>query len=542
MKQLSRLASRFVNCPLMIHPPKLDVLVQALGPRMGIAPLGDLKIAEPFGTAYLEASDDAAYRVIDGIAVIPIQGVLTKKDSWISALSGCSSYERIASYLQCAVNDAAVRAILLQVDSPGGETTGCLELSDAIYSLRGAKPIWAIADDFAFSAAYALASAADRIFVTRMGAVGSVGVVVLHVEDSKFNDEHGFKYTYIFAGDKKVDANPHEPLSERAGKDIQSEVDRQYEQFVATVARNRGVDRAQIVATQAGIFFGEGATPLLADEVGAFDDAMNALRQMLGEPVQSSTAAIAAISKERKITAMPDKKLPNAAEGAKPDDGMDDDDDDNDIDNDNDNDGDGDEDKDNDTKPRFCHACGTELKEGARFCHACGAKVEDESDKPAGASRLTGRIASGMSKVRPEADIEAIAALCRMAGQPERTAEFLTRKNRAGAYLSVAEVSEALTAARVAESEKRMIHSHVNPNAGSGGVQELEAQAMAFARQNRAQVTPGLYVSGITKQVTKERAYAQMLEEHPEAYAAFRAQHNAQGLIATLEAAGVRLR
>ncbi len=542
MKQLSRLASRFVNCPLMIHPPKLDVMVQALGPRLGIAPLGDLKIAEPFGTAYLEAADDTAYRVIDGIAVIPIQGVLTKKDSWISAMSGCSSYERIGHYIQDAVNDAAVRAILLQVDSPGGETTGCLELSDAIYSLRGAKPIWAIADDFAFSAAYALASAADRIFVTRMGAVGSVGVVVLHVEDSKFNDEHGFKYTYIFAGDKKVDANPHEPLSERAGKDIQSEVDRQYEQFVATVARNRGVDPEQIIATQAGIAWGEGATPLLADEVGAFDDAMNALRQMLGEPVQSSTAAIAAISKERKITAMPDKKLPNAAEGAKPDDGMDDDDDDNDIDNDNDNDGDGDEDKDNDTKPRFCHACGTELKEGARFCHACGAKVEDESDKPAGASRLTGRIASGMSKVRPEADIEAIAALCRMAGQPERTAEFLTRKNRAGAYLSVAEVSEALTAARVAESEKRMIHSHVNPNAGSGGVQELEAQAMAFARQNRAQVTPGLYVSGITKQVTKERAYAQMLEEHPEAYAAFRAQHNAQGLIATLEAAGVRLR
>ncbi len=144
--------------------------------------------------------------------------------------------------------------------------------------------------------------------------------------------------------------------------------------------------------------------------------------------------------------------------------------------------------------------------------------------------------------MRPEADIEAIAALCRMAGQPERTAEFLTRKNRAGAYFSVAEVSEALTAARVAESEKHMIHSHVNPNAGSGGIQELEAQAAALARQNQSQITPGLYVSGSATKVTKERAYAQMLEEHPEAYAAFRAQHNAKALIATLEAAGVRLR
>jgi ClpP class serine protease len=95
-----------------------------------------------------------------------------------------------------------------------------------------AKPIYAVADDFAFSAAYALTSAADRIFVTRMGAVGSVGVVVLHTEDSKFNDEQGFKYTYIVKGDRKVDGNPHEPLSERAEKDIQSEIDRQYDQFV----------------------------------------------------------------------------------------------------------------------------------------------------------------------------------------------------------------------------------------------------------------------------------------------------------------------
>ena len=146
------------------------------------------------------------------------------------------------------MNDAGVRAILLQVDSPGGETTGCLELSDYIYSLRGAKPIYAVADDFAFSAAYALTSAADKIFVTRMGAVGSVGVVVLHTEDSKFNDEQGFKYTYIFKGDRKVDGNPHEPLSERAEKDIQSEIDRQYDQFVATVARNRKADAEKIIA------------------------------------------------------------------------------------------------------------------------------------------------------------------------------------------------------------------------------------------------------------------------------------------------------
>src|SRR5271166_6317449 len=74
--------------------------------------------------------------------------------------------------------------------------------------------------------------------------------------------------------------NPHEPLSERAEKDIQSEIDRQYEQFVATVARNRKADAEKIVATQAGVYWSENAVPLLADAVGTLGDAMNARRQL----------------------------------------------------------------------------------------------------------------------------------------------------------------------------------------------------------------------------------------------------------------------
>jgi hypothetical protein len=170
------------------------------------------------------------------------------------------------------------------------------------------------------------------------------------------------------------------------------------------------------------------------------------------------------------------------------------------------------------------------------------AKSKKEGRKKAAAAGVAPIAGEPLKGVRAESDIQAIAALCKMAGMPEQAAEFLMKKNAKGEYMSVAEVSEALTAARVAESERHRIHSHVNPNAGSGGVQELEAQAVAFARQNRGQVTPGLYVSGSATKVTKERAYAAMLEEHPEAYAAFRAQHNARGLIATLEAAGIRLR
>ena len=163
---------------------------------------------------------------------------------------------------------------------------------------------------------------------------------------------------------------------------------------------------------------------------------------------------------------------------------------------------------------------------------------EEGKKKAAGFAAITGEPLQG---VRAESDIQAIAALCKMAGHPDQAAEFLMKKNSKGQYLSVAEVSEALTSVRVAESEKQMISSHVNPNAGAGGIQELEAQAVSLARQNRGTTSAGLYVSGTTARVTKERAYAAMLEEHPEAYEAYRNQHNAAAMVRTLQNAGYQI-
>jgi ClpP class serine protease len=180
-----------------------------------------------------------------------------------------------------------VGAILLDIDSPGGETTGCFELSDYIYSVRGIKPIYAVANDVALSAAYGIASAASKVFVTRMGAVGSVGVYALHTEQSGFDKQVGVTYTYIHYGAKKVAGNPHEPLSKGAEADIQAEVTRQGDIFVRTVARNRRCSPAKIEALQAGLFWGDTAIPLLADEEGTLGDALNELRAI----VQASNPA-----------------------------------------------------------------------------------------------------------------------------------------------------------------------------------------------------------------------------------------------------------
>lgn len=138
-------------------------------------------------------------------------------------------------------------------------------------------------------------------------------------------------------------------------------------------------------------------------------------------------------------------------------------------------------------------------------------------------------------------DITAIGNLCKMAGTPEMAVEFLTKTNASGQLVSVAEISEELTNKRVAESEKTAVHSQVNPNTphnAKATVDQLEAQARSFATQNRSNSMTKLYVEGSRKGATPQQAFAQMLEENPEAYADYRKKHNAKALVNTLRDAG----
>jgi len=347
-------------------------------------------LADRYGSA---GGDGRDYQLVDEVAVIGVQGVLLKKGSWLSAMSGCTSYQSLQQQIEAAIGDDRVGAILLDIDSPGGETCGCFELSDFIYGIRGEEPIYAVANDTALSAAYAIASAADKIFVTRMGAVGSVGVYALHAEQSGFDKQTGMKYTYIHHGAKKVDGNPHEPLSDGATADLQAEIDRQGRVFIETVARNRGVGSGRIEATQAGLLWGDGALTLFADEIGTVEDALNQLRAM--NPV---------------------------------------------------------------LKPK---------ENGARG---------------------------------------------------ERVAMPQTIKG------SVVQNSEPRAVVR---KERETMITHSNGKTAAAAMQNLEREAAVFARQNH---------------ITKEQAVAQALEDNPEVYAAYRANHNAAPLVAQLEAAGIKFR
>jgi len=196
----------------------------------------------------------------------------------LEAESGLTSYAALAAQLDAAVASPDVRAILLDVDSPGGESGGVFDLADRIRAATKVKPVWAVANDMAFSAAYALASAASKVFVSRTGGVGSIGVIAMHVDQSERDLQDGVRYTAVFAGDRKNDLNPHEPISDEAHAFLKAEVNRVYGLFVETVARHRGIEPSAVRDTEAGLFFGQAAVAIgLADAIGTFDVALSQL-------------------------------------------------------------------------------------------------------------------------------------------------------------------------------------------------------------------------------------------------------------------------
>ena len=205
---------------------------------------------------------DEGYAIIDGVALIEISGGLTYRAySWWT-----TSYLDIRDSFRAAIADERTTSVLFLVDSPGGEVAGLFDLVDEIYQARGTKPIIAIADETAFSAAYAIASAADEVYLPATAQVGSIGVIAIHVDQSGYDKNWGFRYTAIYAGDRKNDFNPHEPLKADGKEVLQAHVDKLYNMLTAVIARNRSMTQAAVIATQAGFYLGAAAvTAGLAD-------------------------------------------------------------------------------------------------------------------------------------------------------------------------------------------------------------------------------------------------------------------------------------
>ncbi len=415
---MTYLASRLFGTPLLIHRPKLDVILSVVGQRIGMA---DVPAMPAMDMAVYQRPPAAA--APDGIAVIPVHGSLVKRSLGMEAASGLTSYGEIAAMLDAALADPQVSGILLDIDSPGGEASGSFELARRVREVAALKPVWAVANDAAYSAAYAIAASAQRLHVTETGGVGSIGVIALHVDQSVKDAKDGYRFTAVTAGAHKNDYSPHEPLSDTAKTELQSEVDRLYAIFTEHVAAMRGLGLDAVRATEAGLYFGSNAVAQgLADgvetleatlaEFHSFLNAKNNARNPSPSQVRGVIRAETAHLK-KEITMRDTEHLPE------------------------------------------------------------NLPSDDNPEEVAAADQVAQLVAEAKREVMQSA--QAIAELCLLAGCPERAAEFIA------AGKSQADVRRVLIEARAAQSEAADIRSTITVDAGTQTLDRPEASPIVVA-------------------------------------------------------------
>jgi len=276
--------TRLLNAALMVAPQAVDEIINAKMMDTPLEKAPECNTDDKLKAYDFEENDlvivDAGYAIIDGIAVIEISGGLTYRAyCWWT-----TSYLDIRDSFRAAIADERVNSVLFLIDSPGGEVAGLFDLVDEIYHARGTKPIIAVADETAFSAAYAIASAADEVYLSRTAEVGSIGVIAIHTDQSGFDKNLGVKYTPIYAGDRKNDFNPHEPLKADAREVLKVHVDKLYDMLTAVIARNRSMSQAAVIATQSGFYMGAAAVDAgLADGVLSAKDTVTRMSSSKGD-------------------------------------------------------------------------------------------------------------------------------------------------------------------------------------------------------------------------------------------------------------------
>lgn len=259
---------------------------------------------EAYAARSLANADRA--RVRDGVAIIDANGPLFKRANLMTAISGATSYTIMRADLQAALDEPTVNAIILNIDSPGGEASGADELAQAIYDARGKKPIVAYVGGTGASAAYWLASAADKIVVSPTSVLGSIGVQVAYRESAPKAGEK----SYRFVSSQSPNKNP-ELGTDAANSQIQQTIDAMAQVFVETVARNRGVATETVLTDfgQGGIFVGKAAVEAgLADSIGTFEAVLAELsasgRRAIGNTGVRATMADETFTAEQRDSAV----------------------------------------------------------------------------------------------------------------------------------------------------------------------------------------------------------------------------------------------
>lgn len=285
VKSYSRVLRALLEFPWAIHPPALELMIEIVERRIE----GREPSAEDKATAIAAAQRPPAPAAQPGsIAVLPVYGPISHRLYLMNNLSAQGvSAEGLHRQFTAAVNDSNVAAIVFDIDSPGGSVFGIQELADAILQARGRKPVVAVANSMAASAAYWIGAVADELVVTPSGMVGSVGVLAAHDDYSGAMEQAGVRRTFVHAGRYKVEGNPYEPLGDEARAELQRSVDRYYDAFVKGISAGRGVS-PKVVRDTFGegrlVMAGEALERRMVDRVETFEATIARLQRQASKP------------------------------------------------------------------------------------------------------------------------------------------------------------------------------------------------------------------------------------------------------------------
>jgi ClpP class serine protease len=233
----------------------------------------------------------------DGTAIIPIHGPITARSDLFTFFLGGTALSDLAKDFQAALDNDQVKAILFDVDSPGGVALGPMEMAQAIFNARGKKPIWSYVGRNCSSAAYWLASATEKIIANPSALLGSIGVVTT-VPVQENPDSEGYKNIEVVssnAGRKRPDPRTAEGMAE-----IKRELDDLESQFIESVARFRGttIDSVKNDFGQGGVLIGANAVASgMADEIGSYEETLTQLNQKFSTNKKNNFMSKEAIEK-----------------------------------------------------------------------------------------------------------------------------------------------------------------------------------------------------------------------------------------------------
>lgn len=304
MSPLPRLCSILFDQPHLYHPGKAETFLRMMGPRLTGWPIvltnsqGGVEhvaydrgrpsagvIGDRLGRAY-DKHGYVPFDMIGNVAIIPVEGTLVQKGAWVGSSSGETSYQGLQMQVARAWRDD-VKGVVFEIDSFGGMVSGAFETADAIRKLSKAKPTISILTDFAYSAAYLLASQTRQIIAPEFGGAGSIGILKMHADYSGHLDQEGIKVTLIHAGRHKVEGNPYEPLPAALRDRWQAEVEIMRERFAEAVGAGRGkrFTKAAALKTEADAYDSSEAASLgLIDAVGDVQEAFSAfLKEINGK-------------------------------------------------------------------------------------------------------------------------------------------------------------------------------------------------------------------------------------------------------------------